>query len=159
AGLAFALLVVCAAGARAAPPAADPATAEAKKRFEKGNLHYNLGEYREALADYKEAYRLKNLPGFLFNIAQCHRKLGEFQEAINLYTAYLNQVPNPPNRADVESVLEESRAQLAAQERSAEEQRRSEAERQRLEAERQKAEAERAAALARAQKPIIVEKA
>jgi len=30
-----------------------------------------LGEYREALDQFKEAYRLKQDPSFLYNIAQC----------------------------------------------------------------------------------------
>jgi tetratricopeptide (TPR) repeat protein len=141
----FALSIMMAAGLVASTAWADKATDDAKKRFEQGNTHYNLGEYKEALAEYKEAYRIKKLPGFLFNIAQCHRKLGDYQQAINLYNAYLNQVPNAPNRADVESLIAESREKQAGAQKAEEDQRRiHEAEaREKAEAERRKAEEER----------------
>ena len=149
----LALILVCVA----LPAWADKATDEAKVRFDRGNVHYNLGEYEEALAEYKEAYRLRKLPGFLFNIAQCHRKLGDYQQAINLYNAYLNEVPNAPNRADVESLIAESREKMAAVETTQADERRlqeeqarlkTEEERRRVEEERRRAEEARARALA-----------
>ncbi len=54
-----------------------PNAAQIRELFKKGTSHFNLGEYRQALADFKAAYRLHEDPNFLFNIAQCHRLLGE----------------------------------------------------------------------------------
>src|SRR4051812_19065449 len=54
---------------------------KSKALFAEGNEHYNLGEFTQALERYKLAYQVKALPAFQFNIAQCHRKLGQNKEA------------------------------------------------------------------------------
>ena len=76
--------------------------ATAKAHFKQGRMHYQLGEYREALNEFKEAYRLKQDPSFLYNIAQCHRQLREYSEAIKLYGNYLREAPDADNRDEVE---------------------------------------------------------
>lgn len=76
--------------------------ATAKAHFKQGRMHYQLGEYREALNEFKEAYRLKQDPSFLYNIAQCHRQLREYAEAIRLYGNYLREAPDADNRDEVE---------------------------------------------------------
>jgi hypothetical protein len=89
-------------------------TERAKVLFAEGNQHFDLGELDQALELYKRAYRIKPLPAFLFNIAQCHRKLGHHQDAITMYQSYLVGVPAATNRAMVESLIAESKAALAA---------------------------------------------
>lgn len=119
--LGLALLVTLAIGlpgrpARAAkesPGAAD----SAKAHFKLGRTHYQLGEYRDALVEFKEAYRLKQDASFLFNIGQCHRQLGELAEAIKLYGSYLREAPDAPNRAEVERFVREMKETLEKRER------------------------------------------
>jgi hypothetical protein len=82
---------------------------KAKALFAEGNESYNLGEFDRALDRYKLAYRVKPLPAFQFNIAQCHRKLGQHKEAIAMYQAYLVGVPNASNTAMVEGLIAESK--------------------------------------------------
>ena len=128
---------------------ADDATEQAKARYVAANKHYELGEYKQALAEYREAYRLKKLPGFLFNIAQCHRKLNQYQQAINMYQSYLTELPDAPNRKVVLELIEESRTRREQQRQSEAERRRAEAERRaaenaRLQTEREQAERRRA---------------
>src|SRR5262249_25337375 len=66
--------------------ATDPRAIEkAKERFERGQRLYTISRYREALDEFKEAYLLKQDPALLYNIAQCHRLLGEAHEAITFY--------------------------------------------------------------------------
>lgn len=98
---------------------AEAPTDRAKVLFAEGNMHFNLGELDQALELYKRAYRIKPLPAFLFNIAQCHRKLGHAQDAITMYQAYLTGVPDAPNRAVVESLITESKAALVEQQKEA----------------------------------------
>ncbi|MBA3818493.1 MAG: hypothetical protein H0X17_06340, partial [Deltaproteobacteria bacterium] len=93
---------------------ADAPTQRAKLLFAAGNRHYELGEYAPALELYKKAYRVKTLPAFLFNIAQCHRKLAQHTEAIAMYQSYLVGMPNAPNKALAESLIAESRTRIAA---------------------------------------------
>jgi tetratricopeptide (TPR) repeat protein len=88
---------------------------KAKALFAEGNEHYNLGEFTPALERYKLAYRVKPLAAFQFNIAQCHRKLGQHQDAIAMYQAYLVGTPNAQNKATIESLIAESKAALDAQ--------------------------------------------
>lgn len=119
----------------------------AKALFSDGNQHYNLGEFPQALELYKSAYRVKPLAAFLFNIAQCHRKLGHQQEAITMYQSYLAGIPDAQNRALVESLIAESQQKLADERkmedrRIAEEARR---EGERLASEKKRAEDERKA--------------
>ena len=86
---------------------------KAKALFAEGNEHYNLGEFQQALDKYKLAYRVKPLPAFQFNIAQCHRKLGQHQDAIAMYQAYLVGVPNAENKSTIESLIAESKKAIA----------------------------------------------
>ena len=77
----------------------------AKALFAKGNEHYNLGEFVQALDMYRRAYRAKPLAAFLFNIAQCHRKLGQHADAVTMYQSFLAGVPNAENKVLVESLI------------------------------------------------------
>jgi tetratricopeptide (TPR) repeat protein len=87
---------------------ADPARLrEARAHYEQAVADYNLDEYAPALAEFREAYRIKPDPSFLFNIAQCHRKLGQNEAALDYYRKYLRNLPDAPNRADVERIVAE----------------------------------------------------
>ena len=89
----------------------------AKHFFETGSKHFDLGEFDEALRDFKEGYRLKEDPVFLFNIAQCQKALQLRPDAIRSYKTYLRRRPGAPNRADVElkiAALERDEAEAAA---------------------------------------------
>ena len=116
-------------------------TERAKALFTTGNRHYELGEYPQALEVYKKAYRVKPLPAFQFNIAQCHRKLGQHHEAIQMYQAYLVGVPSAQNKPLVESLIAESRTQIERAEKA-----KRDAEQARLDTEKKKAEEARLAA-------------
>ena len=85
--------------------------AEASRtHYEAGVRHFDVSEYKEALDKFKEAYRNKPDPVFLYNIAQCHRKLGHTDEAIDLYLSYLRRAPEAANREEVERRIRELRA-------------------------------------------------
>jgi tetratricopeptide (TPR) repeat protein len=79
----------------------------AKALFESGTSHYNLNEFDEALRDFKEAYRIRPDPVFLFNIAQCYRQLGDPKAAASFYRSYRRELPNAPNRAEVDRLIDE----------------------------------------------------
>ena len=82
-------------------------SAAAKAHYKEGRVHYQLGEYNAAIKEFKEAYRLKPDATFLFNIAQCHRQLHEFPEALRLYRNYLRDAQDAPNRLEVEKLIRE----------------------------------------------------
>jgi len=90
----------------------EAATRKARKHYEKADLEYRLGHFDDALVEYGRAYGEKRLPAFLFNIAQCHKMLGNREKAIFFYESFLRDAPDTPKRALVESLLAESRGVL-----------------------------------------------
>lgn len=120
AGLLLALVLALAALFGAAPARAEDAdTKAAKKHFQRGEKLFNLGKFDDALAEYEAAYEKKPLPGFLYNIAQCHRNLGNYKQAIFGYRNYLRQVPDAANREAVEALIDELEAEQRAREDAA----------------------------------------
>jgi tetratricopeptide (TPR) repeat protein len=98
-GLAVALVLM------AAPGRADSAKATA--HFEKGTRLYQVGDYEKALVEFKAGHVEEPDPSFLFNIAQCHRQMGQPKEAITFYKRFLSLSPDTPMRGDVERKIRE----------------------------------------------------
>jgi tetratricopeptide (TPR) repeat protein len=115
---AFALVLLArAAPAIASPPepAASSTPAEnrahAKRLFEVGQAHYDLGEYDEAIAAFREAYEISSAPALLYNIAQAHRLKSDCPRALQVYRHFVRLDPNSPHRLSAETHV----ATLAAQ--------------------------------------------
>ncbi len=81
-------------------PAPDPVVA-AKARSKQGTNYYNLNRFKDALAEYEAAYLAVPDSALLYNIAQCHNKLGNRKEALGFYKTYLRNAPDAPNRTQV----------------------------------------------------------
>lgn len=88
---------------------------KARAAFRLANQHYSLGEYQEALAAFKEAYRNYEDPSFLFNIAQCQRQLDQRAEAIRAYRMYLVYAPDASNRDEVRQLIGRLERELEAE--------------------------------------------
>lgn len=91
--------------------AADGA-AEIKEHIKAGQTHYAIGEFEEAIKEFRLAYKLRQDPGLLFNIAQCARQLHDYQQAYFHYRQYLNQRPDAANKAEVQSLIEQMRRKI-----------------------------------------------
>lgn len=87
----------------------------ARRAFQEGRRHYDLGEYEQALESFKQAYHRYEDPVFLFNFAQCHRALGRKQEAINSYKSYLRNAKSLANRDEVQKIIGTLEASVAAE--------------------------------------------
>lgn len=98
--------MVASVGAFGAEPkkAMDPDEAKARTLFSDGQKAYDVGQFPQALELYSEAYKLKPLPGFLFNIAQCHRQLGNYKEAAFAFGRFIDN--SAPKAANVELARE-----------------------------------------------------
>jgi hypothetical protein len=100
--------IVC---AYVCPAFAEPSEADIKKAsalFDEAEKKFKIGEYQLALADYKAAYLLTGEPALLFNIGQCHRFLGNDQEAIKSYKVFLRDAnPDGSSRAIAEKLIAE----------------------------------------------------
>jgi tetratricopeptide (TPR) repeat protein len=93
--------------------AADPA--EAREHFERGKTLYDLGRFADAAREFESAYEAKNDPAILFNVAQAYRFAGNYAKALLTYRAFLRNVPEAPNRAQVEKNIEDLQALMAKQ--------------------------------------------
>ncbi len=98
---------------------ADSEADEAQRLYREGTQSYDLGEYERAIELYKQAYKHKEDPVFLYNIGQSFRFLKNFERAQFFYRAYLRNAPNAANRADVEKRIAEMAEMLRRQEQAA----------------------------------------
>jgi tetratricopeptide (TPR) repeat protein len=85
--------------------AGDAAATRARELFKQAEVHFSVGEFERALDLYKQAYKLMPLPGFLFNIGQCHRNLGQHDKALFFYRQYLLRAPQAQNREEVQKLI------------------------------------------------------
>jgi len=106
AGAALALLL-------AAPALAADDVAEARAHFDLGSKLYRGGKYREAIAEFDAAYRLKPHGAIQFNVAQCREKLEQWPEALKSYQDYLREVPEARDRAAVRATMGRIERRLA----------------------------------------------
>ncbi len=81
----------------------------ARERFEAARSAYDQGQLEKALQLYTEAYDLKPLPPFLFNVAQCHRLLGHLDRAGFFYERFLELAPDHPSAGLARELLAEVR--------------------------------------------------
>jgi tetratricopeptide (TPR) repeat protein len=111
-----AILALAALAILAVPPrgaAAEPAVDEARAHFQRGEHAYREGRYRDAVAEFQAANRLRPSPALHFDIAQARERLGEPAEALASYAEYLRLDPQAANRAAVERSMATLQARLA----------------------------------------------
>lgn len=96
-----------------------PATTleEARRHYERGIAHYNLGAFDAAITEFKAAYERSSEPDLLFNIAQAYRLKEDYRQALFFYDAYLRMRPAAANRPDVEKRIVEMKQLVEAQRR------------------------------------------
>ena len=114
-GAALVLVVVLLAGVGVAR-AADPTAEKARAHFQQGDTYFKLEKYANALQEFEQAYLAKQDPSFLYNIAQCHRLMGNRAEAIRFYKRYLNDAPAAANRPVAEKHIRDLESALGAEE-------------------------------------------
>jgi tetratricopeptide (TPR) repeat protein len=74
-----------------------------RKHLASARTHFRVGEFDKAVKEWKYAYKLKPIPVLQFNIAQAYRLGGHYEDARFAYRQYLDELPDPPNKAEVES--------------------------------------------------------
>jgi tetratricopeptide (TPR) repeat protein len=91
----------------------------AREAFREGNRHYDLGRYSEALEAFMRAYWNFEEPAILFNIAQCHRQLGNKTDAVKFYRTFLRKVSDAPNADEVRRLIATLEASLTEERKTA----------------------------------------
>jgi hypothetical protein len=85
--------------------------------FEQGRQAYGDGRYRDAWANFHDAYQLSGRPELLYNIGQTADRLGQDSDALKAFRMYIERLPNAANRHDVENRIHalEERVSASAQ--------------------------------------------
>jgi len=101
----------------ALPPDASAAVDEATARhlFAEGKRLFALRRFREALQRFTRAYEFRPLSGFLFNIGQCHRFLGDCRQAVFYYSGFVRENPGTPDATLVDGLIDGCRQRLTAE--------------------------------------------
>jgi len=82
--------------------------AQARAHFDRGRAFFEVDEYRKAIAEFKAAHIEKPDPAFLYNIAECYRRLGDLSEALHFYRRFLaTAAPDDKTRPQVEQRVAE----------------------------------------------------
>lgn len=81
---------------------------EAKRHFVEAEKQFQLEHYAEAAKEYEAGYQLFPRPGFLWDIAQSYRKLGNNEKALHFYKQYvLNAAPGTKAAVNVPEAQEQ----------------------------------------------------
>jgi tetratricopeptide (TPR) repeat protein len=84
----------------------------AVQHFVAGKQLYAAHLFRRALAEFEVGYIATELPGFLLNMAQCHRQLGELEEAVRDYESYLSYDSTSGSAREVREIVAEFKQRL-----------------------------------------------
>lgn len=71
---------------------------QARSLFEAGRTAFESGRFEQALRHFEESYELSQRPALLFNIASAADRLQRNERALEAYRAYLEALPDAPNR-------------------------------------------------------------
>src|SRR3569623_1532253 len=112
---ALAMIVLASATAPAAPAhtAAHPPSAADQAAATQAREYLEQGEANITLEKYEQGYLAKADASFLYNIAQCHRLMGDKPAALRFYKRFLNEATHVPNRPIVEQHIKELEASLS----------------------------------------------
>ena len=88
-----------------AAPAVRPLDVEVERHAALGQRLLERGNTQEAIAEFRRAYELRDDARFLFDIADCYRRLGLRDQARFFYERYLAAAPEAPDRDEVEAAL------------------------------------------------------
>ncbi len=108
------LALVIATPARADDALAKPRNATAQQRLAAGNKLYRVREFDKAVDEYKAGALVEDVPVFHYNLGQCYRQLGRYDDAIWHYERFLDRSkPTGEVRAAVDAFVTQMKSELA----------------------------------------------
>jgi tetratricopeptide (TPR) repeat protein len=81
-------------------------TGEAEQLFRIGVELYRVGQIETAARHFAMAYSYLPIPDLVYNLALCHRAMGDSEEALRLLREFLDSEPPAEEREQVEEVIE-----------------------------------------------------
>lgn len=92
------------------------AQTQARRMERAGKVAYKKGDYAGAILAFRAANEAVPKSKHLYNLARCHEKLGELQEAVVHYERFLADVDDGEEHEDVRTLLEFLRLKLLNEE-------------------------------------------
>jgi tetratricopeptide (TPR) repeat protein len=104
ASLALGITLLAAVAAQSASAQTSTSTAAgsdaAAGHVEAARTFYKEGKYLEALEEFRKAYAIAPTAALTYNIARCHERLSQWQEAMTWYEKYSKEATDPRDRAE-----------------------------------------------------------
>ena len=85
----------------AAPMPGDAESLRFKTAFERGEAHFQKGDYGAAIASFREADRARVTPEVAYDLAKCFEKLGDEPYSTFYYRLYMRRAPSAPDTLQV----------------------------------------------------------
>jgi tetratricopeptide (TPR) repeat protein len=96
-----------------ADPLAKPTNVVARDYLTTGNRFYRLREFEKAIEEYKAGAVREDSPIFYYNLGQCYRQLGRYEDAIWHYERFLERgKPTGEVEASVRDFIVQMRGEL-----------------------------------------------
>jgi len=80
---------------------------QAKQMFDLGVELYRVGQFEAASKRFAMAYAFMPIPDLVYNLALCHKAMGETAQAVRLLQEFLDANPDTADRASVEAMIGE----------------------------------------------------
>lgn len=84
----------------------------ARKTYQAGAQAYAEGRYKDAIDLFLEAASEAPNPAFSYNIGLAYEQLGDADNALRWYRDYLRELPNAPDRGDIEPRIRDAERRL-----------------------------------------------
>ncbi len=109
----FVMGLVMVDSAFAEEPLAKPKDASAREHLSQGNRLYRLREFEKAIDEYKAGALREDANVFAYNLGQCFRQLGKYEEAIWHYERFLSRAqPTGEVKVAIEDFVKQMKAEL-----------------------------------------------
>lgn len=72
-----------------------------KLAFERGEAHFQKGDYGAAIASFREADRARVTPEVAYDLAKCFEKLGDEPYTTFYYRLYMRRAPSAPDTLEI----------------------------------------------------------
>lgn len=95
------------------PPSAENVQA-AGTHGRQGGAFAEKGQFREAYEQFEEAFLLSQDPGYVYEMGECQRSLGNAGDALGFYRDYLRRAPDGPKAADAANRIRDLEATPAS---------------------------------------------
>ena len=109
----FVMGLLTADSAFADDPLGKPKDTAAREHLSQGNRLYRLREFEKAIEEYKAGALREDANVFLYNLGQCYRQLGKYEEAIWHYERFVSRAqPTGEMKTAIEDFVKQMKAEL-----------------------------------------------